>query len=169
MDEYCKNFHRIAGSFPIVEFSALIYLTDPQGNLLLVQDNDDLYWRLPGGMIRPDEKVVECLRRTVFNQIGVYIENAVFLNIFSGRNQNYISIDGANITPVYAAYLPTKVRGVLKRAAETDSEIRFFATWNVHPEKIFPPMVDTVRFFLENFPGGVPLKPLDLDRFSEEF
>jgi len=169
MDEYSKNFHRIAGSFPIVEFSALIYLTDPQGNLVLVQDKDDLYWRLPGGIIYPDEKVIECLRRTVFHKIGVYIENAVFLNIFSGGDQSYISADGANITPVYAAYLPTKVRGVLKKAAESDSEIRFFATWNVRLEKIFPPMKETVRFFLENFPGGVPLKPLDLDRFSEEF
>ncbi len=168
MQDYLKDLHRITGSFPIVELSALTYLTDPQGNLLLTQDPADGYWRLPGGGIHPGEKVVECLRRTVFNQIGIYVETVIFLNLFSGKEQNYIDADGARITPIYAVCLPTKIRGVLRKNSDSGAEIRFFATWNVPIGKVFPPMLGAVQFFLDNFPGGVPLKPFDIDRFAEE-
>ncbi len=168
MRDYQKALHRVTGSFPIVEFSALTYLTDAQGNLLLIQDPEAGYWKLPGGMIHPGERVIECLRRTVFHQIGVTIEKAVFLNLFSGKEQNYIAEDSARITPVYAACLPTQTRGVLRNNEESRTEIRFFATWNVPLASVFPPMTETIQFFLDNFPGGVPLRPFDIDRFSEE-
>ncbi len=166
MDDYYHNFHKIIGSFPVVEFSALLCLTDPQGNLLLIRDERETYWKLPGGEILPGESLIDCLRRTVFDKTGIYLESAVLLKLFTGKNLSFISDENANISPVVAMFLPKKVRGTLKRNLER--EMRFFATWNIPEGKIYPPMKASVQFFIENFPGGIPLKPFDFDGFSEE-
>jgi len=109
---------------------------------------------------------MNCLRRSVFNKIGIYLESAVFLRLFSGKNLNFVSDDNANISAVMAMYLPKRVRGVLKKNLKR--EMRFFATWNIPESRIYPPMKEPIQFFIENFPGGIPLKPLDFDSFSEE-
>ena len=49
MTNYQKDLHDAAPGLTLVEVSPLALLTDPQGNLLLLRDKDDIYWHLPGG------------------------------------------------------------------------------------------------------------------------
>ena len=84
---YREIFHRVVGSFPMVEFWTLAYLTDPQGNLLMTQGENDGYWRLPGGPIRPEEDMMNCLQRTVLDQTGVLIEAGYLIRVFSDASQ----------------------------------------------------------------------------------
>jgi hypothetical protein len=167
MSEYIRNFHRLVGSFPVVECSALTFLTDLQGNLLLIRAPEEPYWKLPGGPLEPDEKLIHCLQRHVMNQTGVFIENGVLLQVFTGSEMSYISVDNANISPVYAAFIPGNVRGTLKRNAEFPMEFRFFASWNIPMTEVFPPMLACMDYYREYFPEGIPLQPLDLDRFAK--
>ena len=67
MIDYRKNLHDVARGFPLIEISPVALLTDPQGNLLLVRDHDDVYWHLLGGWLGPDETIRECLQRAVLN------------------------------------------------------------------------------------------------------
>ena len=61
MMDYRKHLHDAAPSLPLVEICPLALLTDPQGNLLMVRDQEDIYWHLMGGWLGPDETIRECL------------------------------------------------------------------------------------------------------------
>lgn len=167
MSEYTHNFRRLVGSFPVVECSALTFLTDLQGNLLLLRAQNEPYWKLPGGPIEPNEKLIHCLQRHVMTQTGVFIENGVLVQLFSGGNSSFISDENTNISPLYAVFLPGNVRGTLKINAESPMEFRFFASWNIPMKEVFPPMLACMNYYRNFFPEGIPLQPLDLDRFAK--
>ncbi len=166
MSDYRSNFHQIVGSFPIIEFSALIYLTDPQGNLLLIREGADQPWQLPGGVIEPNESVFECLQRTVLAATNVFVEKGSLIQLFSDGEMNYIAENSANITPVYAVFIPTNVHGLLRMNVEAPFEFCFFASWNIPTEAVFPPQLSAIQYYQERFPDGIPLQPFDLDPFS---
>ncbi|HPB39491.1 MAG TPA: NUDIX domain-containing protein [Flexilinea sp.] len=166
MGDYHSRLHQLAGSFPLVEFFALTYITDPQGNLLLIRKNENSCWELPGGAMQPDESVFECLQRTVLSVTNVFIEKGMLIQLFSDGELNYIDEDSANITPIYAVFIPTSVHGSLRISREKPVEFRFFASWNIPTDKIFPPMLGAIQYYRQHFPEGIPLQPLDLDQFA---
>ena len=67
MIDYRKSLHDATPGLPLVEICPLALLTDPQGNLLLVRDPDDIYWHLMGGWLTPNETIRECLQRSILN------------------------------------------------------------------------------------------------------
>ena len=166
MSGYRSQLHRIAGSFPLVEFSTLIYLTDPQGNLLLLRSSENEPWQLPGGVMQPNEGVFECLQRTVLKMTNVFVENGSLIQLFSSGEMNYIAEDSTNITPVYAVYIPTNVHGSLRPNPDSPYEFRFFASWNIPTDRVFPPELSAVKYYQDRFPDGIPLQFFDLDPFS---
>ena len=91
MIDYRKNLHDAAPGMALVEISALALLTDPQGNLLLVRDKDDVYWHLLGGWLGPDETIRECLQRSVLKNCSILLESCSLLKVFSGSDLNYFS------------------------------------------------------------------------------
>ena len=84
MIDYQKNLHDSAPGLPLVEISPLALLTDPQGNLLLVRGQDEIYWHLLGGWLSPDETIRECLQRSVLNNCSILLESCSLLKVFSG-------------------------------------------------------------------------------------
>ena len=104
MIDYRKNLHDVARGFPLIEISPVALLTDPQGNLLLVRDHDDVYWHLLGGWLGPDETIRECLQRAVLNNCSILLESCSLLKVFSGPDLNYLTEDSAHVSPVYMLF-----------------------------------------------------------------
>ncbi len=167
MSDYAEELHKVVGTFPIVEMTPVVYLTDPQGNLLLVRSRSRCYWELPGGVMVPGESISACVRRSIYSSLGILIESCVPIKVFTELSDGYSSEDAANVFPCYIGFLPTKVSGSFKPQTERTQEIRFFATWNIKKEKIFPLNWGPVNFYIQNFPGGAPLRSLDLERYSD--
>ncbi len=162
---YREIFHRVVGSFPMVEFWTLAYLTDPQGNLLMTQGENDGYWRLPGGPIRPEEDMMNCLQRTVLDQTGVLIEAGYLIRVFSDASQRYIETDDARVYPIYAVFSAASTRGRLERIEGSRRRFRFFSAENIPGDRVFPPMLPAVRFFSDCFSDGIPLRLVDVDAY----
>lgn len=167
MKNYRKELHDAVNGFPVIEICTLVYLTDPQGNLILQRAKDDIYWKLPGGFLTPEESVKKCLQRNILDNYGILIERCSLLKVFSGPGQSFISDDSARICPLYMTFFPTRIRGSLRTQPADGSEIRFFASWNIPTEKIFPPMRNAVQYFIDTFPGGAPVDSFDLERYPE--
>ena len=167
MIDYQRKLHRAVNGFPVVELFPLVYLSDPQGNLSLQREAGALYWKIPGGAFNPEETIRESLQHTILENFGILIESCALLKLYSGSDQSYISDDSAHIYPVYLAFFPTRIRGSLRNRPKDGSEMRFFATWNIPMEQIFPPMRKVVQYYIETFPGGMPPQSIDLERFPE--
>ena len=167
MIDYRKNLHDAAPGISLVEISALALLTDPQGNLLLVRDKDDVYWHLLGGWLSPDETIRECLQRSVLKNCSILLESCSLLKVFSGSDLNYFSEDSAHISPVYMLFFPKRIRGSLRTKPQDDSEIRFFAPWNIPMDRVFPPMRRVIRYFIDNYSSMPIAQSADWDRYPE--
>ena len=165
MQNYHAGFHRLVGSFPIIELATLAYLTDPQGNLLMTQVDGDGYWRLPGGPMRPEEDMLNCLQRTILDQTGLMIDAAYLIRVFSDPAQRYIETDDAHVFPVYAVFSAAAMRGRLERVEGGGREFRFFSAENIPSDRVFPPMVPAVRFFIQSFADGIPQRPTDAEAY----
>ncbi len=165
MQNYHAGFYRLIGSFPVIELTTLAYLTDPQGNLLLTQADDDGYWRLPGGPMRPEEDLLSCLQRTILDQTGMLIDAAYLIRVFSDPAQRYIETNGAHISPVYAVYSAAAMRGRLERVEGSRRKFCFFSAENIPLERVFPPMLPAVRFFIQSFSDGIPQRPTDSEAY----
>lgn len=167
MIDYRKNLHDIARGFPLIEISPVALLTDPQGNLMLVRDQDDVYWHLLGGWLGPDETIRECLQRSVLNNCSILLESCSLLKVFSGTDLNYLSEDSAHISPVYMLFFPKRIRGSLREKPKDGSEIRFFAPWNIPMDRVFPPMRRIIQYFVDNYSKMPIAQSADWDRYPE--
>lgn len=165
MHQSTEVFHRLVGSYPIIELATLAYLTDPQGNLLMTQIEDDGYWRLPGGAMLTEEDLMNALQRTVLTQTGVLIESAFLIRIFSDVGQRYIESDDAHIFPVYAVFSAEALSGKLERVEGSKRKFCFFASENIPLDRVFPPMLPAVRFFMKHFSDGLPARFVDTETF----
>ena len=167
MIDYRKSLHDAAPGLPLIEICVLALLTDPQGNLLMVRDRDDIYWRLMGGWLTPGERVRECLQRSILNACSILLEECSLLKVFSGEDLNYLSEDAAHVAPVYMLFFPKRIRGSLRSKPQDGSEIRFFAPWNIPMEQVFPPMRRVIQFFVDNYSSMPIAQSTDWDRYPE--
>ena len=167
MIDYRKSLHDAAPGLPLIEICVQALLTDPQGNLLMVRDRDDIYWRLMGGWLTPGERVRECLQRSILNTCSILLEECSLLKVFSGEDLNYLSEDAAHVAPVYMLFFPKRIRGSLRSKPQDGSEIRFFAPWNIPMEQVFPPMRRVIQFFVDNYSSMPIAQSTDWDRYPE--
>ncbi len=167
MINYRKNLHDAAPGMPLLETSPLALLTDPQGNLLLVRNRDDIYWRLPGGWLSPNETIRECLQRSVLNNCSILLESCSLLKIFSGADLAYLSEDSVRVYPIYMLFFPKRIRGSLRAKPRDGSEIRFFAPWNIPLDQVFPPMRRVIQYFIDSYSSMPIAQSADWDRYPE--
>ena len=167
MIDYRKSLHDAAPGLPLVEICPLALLTDPQGNILLVRDQGDIYWHLMGGWLTPNETIRECLQRSILNNCSILLEECSLLKVFSGGDLNYLTEDSAQVAPIYMLFFPKRIRGSLRMKPRDGSEIRFFAPWNIPMELVFPPMRRVIQYFVDNY-SNIPIaQRADWDRYPE--
>ena len=71
------------GPSPMKEVSALAWIQDAYGNVLLVkQRNGRGLWSLPGGKVRQHEPIKAALRRELREEIGLTVISARVLDLF---------------------------------------------------------------------------------------
>lgn len=165
MPRYKDLLYRVVGSFPVTEVVTVAFLTDRQGNLLLTRESSDSYWRLPGDSQELEEDLFSCLQRTVLFQTGILIDAANLIRVFSDVSQRYVDRNNAHIFPIYHAFIATEMRGKLEGAEGSTRKFRFFSAANIPFDRVFPPMMPALRFFVENFGDGIPVQLMDWEQY----
>lgn len=83
-----------------------IVCLDTNGRILLVQETDDINWKLPGGKMHKGESVLVAARREIQEELGYSLQQAEITNIVKALipdSENYryimlVQIDASKIT-----------------------------------------------------------------------
>jgi ADP-ribose pyrophosphatase YjhB (NUDIX family) len=102
-------------------------ITDDQGRLLLVREDDDPWWGLPGGGLEHDESITQGLKRELMEEVGAELASfderpeCAWVFYFAPNDQiTKRELPGYKLWLVYRARLKTEPK-------PTEHEARWFA------------------------------------------
>ncbi|MCP3031557.1 NUDIX hydrolase [Halobacillus sp. A1] len=126
MADYVMKIREKVGSMPLVVSVAGCLIIDAQNRILLQHRTDNLQWSHPGGAVEVGESVEDTVKREVFEETGLRVQELEFFNIYSGDSQHYIYPNGDEVYFVNVIYICRKYEGVpIADQVETKS-LQFF-------------------------------------------
>lgn len=164
---YPDEIHPLVGTRPIIAAAAVVFIADRQGNLLLLREKTGGPWHLPIGWMEPGETLETAAQRSILDLLSITVDDLWLVNVFSGP-QLARGKPGSEVFPITAAYLPRSVKGTL-RANPRLAELRFFATWNLRLDEVYPPDQPIVMHFIQRFPGGRPQSLEDMPGYHNKY
>ncbi|HYF03194.1 MAG TPA: NUDIX domain-containing protein [Patescibacteria group bacterium] len=136
MAEYSKEIRKKVGTGKILIPGTACILLNERDEILLQLRSSNRKWGCPGGLMDIGETVIESLKREVFEETNLTIENPVLLGIYSGTTFEGKYPDGNEIASVLMAFIVREFSGEL-RCDEESLEMKFFnvreLSRNLHP------------------------------------
>ena len=86
MANYIKDIRSIVGHIPIRSVSAAV-IVEYDNQILLQHRSDTLDYGTPGGNIELDEKILEGVKRELFEETGLLLDDLTLFGIYSGKDQ----------------------------------------------------------------------------------
>ena len=121
-----SKMRKLLGHQTIIQCAASIIIINDKGELLLGKRTDNGYWGYSGGSIEIDEKVEDCARRELKEEMGLIADELEFFYINSGKECHYVYPNGDEVSNVEIIFLCHKYHGEIKAQKEEMSELRFF-------------------------------------------
>ena len=138
----------LLGHQTIIQCAASIIIINDKGELLLGKRTDNGYWGYSGGSIEIDEKVEDCARRELKEEMGLSADELEFFYINSGKECHYVYPNGDEVSNVEIIFLCHKFHGQIKAQKEEMSELKFFKPEDITIEMISPPIRPVIEEYL---------------------
>jgi ADP-ribose pyrophosphatase YjhB (NUDIX family) len=139
--------HQLSSNYRV---SVKALISNPRGQILLVKEDDDPWWGLPGGGMEHGETIEQALRREIREEMGVEVAELAKHPTFAWTfHATY-----ADGTPErYVLWLVYEAKLAAEPAAEHDgSRIRYFGRDELRPGDLatyFDPAFDELMRWLE--------------------
>lgn len=140
MSSYIMDLRQLVGHRTLIQCAASIIIVDEQGRLLLGKRTDNHLWGYSGGSIEIDERVEDCARRELYEEMGLIADELELFMISSGPEIHYVYPNGDEVSNVEIIYLCRKYHGELRAQEDEVEELRFFAPSEIDLEMISPPI-----------------------------
>jgi len=148
---YIQKMRELLGHQTIIQCAASIIIINDKGELLLGKRTDNGYWGYSGGSIEIDEKVEDCAKRELEEEMGLIADELEFFYINSGRQCHYVYPNGDEVSNVEIIFLCHKYHGQIKAQKEEMSELRFFKLQEIDIEMISPPIRPVIEEYLRTY------------------
>ena len=106
---YMNKMRELLGHQTIIQCAASIIIINDKGELLLGKRTDNGYWGYSGGSIEIDEKVEDCARRELKEEMGLSADELEFFYINSGKECHYVYPNGDEVSNVEIIFLCHKL------------------------------------------------------------
>ncbi len=111
-------------------------IRDQAGWVLLIRRGDGRGWSLPGGIMEPGERVVDCLVREVWEETGLEVEPMRLVGVYSDPAYMLVTYpNGDQAHFVSATFECRVVGGQLAPDGDESLEVAFFSP-NALPEGV---------------------------------
>lgn len=111
---------------PLVVSVAGCLILDDQNRVLLQLRTDNQHWSQPGGAVEVGEEVEETVKREVFEETSLLVQELELFNIYSGDSQHYIYPNGDEVYFVNVIYTCKKYEGTPTADQDETKELRFY-------------------------------------------
>jgi ADP-ribose pyrophosphatase YjhB (NUDIX family) len=141
------EMRKLVGHRTLIQCAASIICIDESGRLLLGKRSDNHQWCYSGGAIEIDERVEDCAKRELYEEMGLIAEELEFFCINSGPETHYIYPNGDEVSNVEAVYLCRRWQGEPKSLDGEMLELRFFSCDEIDLFEVMP----TVRHVIADY------------------
>ena len=149
MSGYIMELRKLVGHRTLIQCAASIIVINQQGQILLGKRTDNHLWGYSGGSLEIDEKVEDCAKRELQEEMGLIADKLEFFMVNSGKEVHYIYPNGDEVSNIEIVYLCYQYHGEIHRQEEEMEELRFFDPDEISLEMISPPIRPVVKALSE--------------------
>lgn len=147
MEGYIMELRRLVGHRTLIQTAASVIIEDGEGRILLGRRSDNGKWDYSGGSLEIDERVEDCARRELFEEMGLYADGLEFFMINSGPETHYIYPNGDEVSNVEIIYTCSRWHGEPVSRDGEMTELRWFSVGEL-PEDISEPVMPVIREYV---------------------
>ena len=148
MDGYIMGLRRLVGHRTLIQCAASVLIVDDSGRLLLGKRSDNGFWGYAGGSVEIDEKIEDCARRELFEEMSLEADELDLFMINSGPETHYIYPNGDEVCNVEIVYISRRWHGTPSINDGELTELRFFERSELTEDAVSPPVRPVIRKFL---------------------
>ncbi|MBQ2640499.1 MAG: NUDIX domain-containing protein [Lachnospiraceae bacterium] len=145
MSGYIMDLRRVVGHRTLIQAAASIICVDKEGRLLLGRRTDNHMWGYSGGAVEIDEKIEDCARRELYEEMGITAGELELFYINSGPEAHYVYPNGDEVSNVEVVYICRDYKGEIRPQPEEIEEIRYFSVDEIRMEEISPSIRPVMR------------------------
>lgn len=154
MTGYIAEMRKYVGHKTLIQCAASIVCVDDSGRMLLGLRSDNHLWSYSGGTVEIDERVEDCAKRELYEEMGLTAEDIEFFCVNSGPEAHYVYPNGDEVSNVEIVYICRKWSGEPKSLDKEMLELRFFSPEEVDIEEISPPDRGVMRALIKKIQSG---------------
>ena len=151
MTGYIAEMRKLVGHRTLIQCAASIICVDDQGRILLGKRSDNKMWCYSGGAVEIDERVEDCAKRELYEEMGLIAEELEFFYVNSGPEAHYVYPNGDEVSNFEIIYICRKWHGEPKSQDGEMEELRFFSCEEIDLSEISPPIRQVVSAYIEKF------------------
>ena len=148
MTGYMAEMRKIVGHKTIIQCAGSIICVDEKGRILLGRRSDNHKWGYSGGALDIDERVEDCAKRELYEEMGLIAEELEFFFVNSGPEAHYTYPNGDEVSNFEIVYICRKWRGDPKPIDGEMEELRFFACNEIDLSEISSPIRPVVERYI---------------------
>lgn len=123
--DYIPYIRKKIGSDLCLSIGLAALIFDKEGRILIEQRSDNLKYCIPGGSIDLNETITEGVKREVYEETGLVIDDLTLFAIFSGEKTNFYYPNGDVTQYVDLYFIAHKYDGILKTSDSESAKIYF--------------------------------------------
>ena len=145
MTGYMAEVRKLVGHRTIIQCAASIVCIDERGRILLGKRTDNHKWGYSGGSVEIDERVEDCAKRELYEEMGLTADKIEFFLVNSGPEAHYTYPNGDEVSNFEIVYICTQWHGELAALDGEMEELRFFSPEDIDISEISPPIRGVVE------------------------
>lgn len=148
MTGYMAEMRKLVGHRTVIQCAAGIICVDESGKILLGKRSDNSMWGYSGGSVEIDERVEDCAKRELLEEMGLIAEELEFFCVNSGPEAHYIYPNGDEVSNFEIVYLCRKWQGEPKSNDGELENLKFFSVDEINLDEISPPIRKVVADYI---------------------
>ena len=148
MTGYIKEMRKFVGHRTIIQCAASIICVDENNKILLGRRSDNHMLGYSGGSVEIDERVEDCAKRELLEEMGIIARDLEFFCVNSGPEAHYIYPNGDEVSNFEVVYICKEWEGIPNSVDGEMTEIKFYSPAEINLEEVSPPTRSVVEAFV---------------------
>lgn len=148
MTGYMKEMRQHVGHKTIIQCAASIICIDKDNKILLGRRSDNHLLGYSGGSVEIDERVEDCAKRELFEEMGLIARKLDFFYVNSGPDAHYIYPNGDEVSNIEIVYICDDWEGIPKSVDGEMTDLKFYSIAEINLDEISPPIRKVVELLV---------------------